>query len=383
MEEEYYNQWLCSLVGMTNQAILRAVDSFGSAKAVYEASAEMLETVFTPFQKNVVMESKKRFSSPEILHRSYEQLQEKKIRFVSRFHPQFPKRLLEIPDIPMGLYYKGELPGEASLSVAIIGARECSAYGELVARELGQFLGKKGVSVISGMARGVDGISQRGALAAGGKSYGVLGSGVDVCYPQSNRSLYDQLESRGGLISAYPPGTKPLARNFPARNRIVSGLSDVVVVVEARAKSGTLITVDMALEQGKEVFVVPGRVTDGLSEGCNRLMKQGAGIVVSYEDFFEEICSLKRQTNPDRENLNEKLRKELRKLEQVPKEKLPDIPEELFEIYEKLDWMPKTLETIQGEMGTGITMTEVQVMLMRLCMYGVASQVSPGAFRRV
>lgn len=183
------------------------------------------------------------------------------------------------------------------------------------------------------------------------------------------------------MITTYPPGTRPLARNFPARNRIVSGLSDVVVVVEARAKSGTLITVDMALEQGKEVYVVPGRITDGLSEGCNRLMKQGAGVLTSFQEFYAEISDLQgRLPLDDRQAVNETLRKELRRLKKNVGEMIPDIPKELHEIYGKLDFMPKDLETLQRELGGKQSLTEVQVQLMRLCMYGAATQVSPGSF---
>ena len=381
--EEYYNQWLCSLRGMTNQALLRGLAYFETSGAIYEAGRAELLKVFTEYQTGVIEASRKRLDSLEKLQMEYDRLEERHIHFVSQGHPFYPGRLLDIPDAPLGLYFKGELPGEETLSVAVIGARECSAYGQYVARGLGAFLGEKGVSVISGMARGIDGISQESALNAGGRSYGVLGSGVDICYPQSNLDLYRRLEHQGGLISSYPPGTKPIARNFPARNRIVSGLSDVVVVVEARAKSGTLITVDMALEQGKEVFTVPGRITDGLSGGCNRLIKQGAGLLLSFDDFYEEICALQgRLPNDSRRAVYAKLRQELKKPTKQAREKLPDIPGELHEIYGKLDFMPKDLETLQREMGSNYSLTEVQVQLMRLCMYGAATQVSPGSFCR-
>ena len=170
------------------------------------------------------------------------------IRVVERGERDYPARLLEIPDPPERLYVLGRLPEENLPSVAIIGARECSEYGSYVAARLGECMGRNGIQVISGMARGIDGIGQTAALDAGGSSFAVLGSGVDVCYPARNRRLYERLRERGGVLSEYPPGTPALSRNFPPRNRIVSGLADAVVVVEAREKSGTLITVDMALE---------------------------------------------------------------------------------------------------------------------------------------
>ena len=211
------------------------------------------------------------------------------IRMVERGERDYPARLLEIPDPPERLYVLGRLPEEKVPSVAIIGARECSEYGSYVAARLGECMGRNGIQVISGMARGIDGIGQTAALDVGGSSFAVLGSGVDVCYPARNRRLYERLRERGGVLSEYPPGTPALSRNFPPRNRIVSGLADAVVVVEAREKSGTLITVDMALEQGKEVYAVPGRVTDALSSGCNRLVKLGAAMLLDPEELAETM----------------------------------------------------------------------------------------------
>ncbi len=175
-------------------------------------------------------------------------------------------------------------------SVAIVGARSRSEYGLQVARQLGETLARNGVAVISGLARGIDADAHIGALDGGGRTYAVLGCGVDICYPRSNRYLYDRiLEHGGGILSEYPPGQTPLAGLFPQRNRIISGLSDCVVVVEARKKSGSLITADFAMEQGRDVYAVPGRVGETLSEGTNRLIYQGAGIYMGPEEFLSEL----------------------------------------------------------------------------------------------
>lgn len=222
--------------------------------------------------------------------------QKNKIAFITPFEKEYPERLRNIPDAPAGLYVRGRLPAEKNITVAVIGARDCSDYGRYVAEGLGAFLGRNGVTVVSGMARGIDGISQWAALEAGGTSIGVLGCGVDICYPSENRALFDRLLEQGTILSEYPPGMPPKAMNFPARNRIVSGLADAVVVVEARSKSGTLITVDMALEQGREVFVIPGRITDRLSDGCNKLIKQGAAVLLSPEELLEELLEWKERT---------------------------------------------------------------------------------------
>ena len=227
------------------------------------------------------------------------------IRFVSVYDDEFPEKLKNIPDPPFALYVRGFLPDSKVPSVSIVGARMCSDYGRFMAREFGKGLALAGVQVISGMARGVDGISQKAAIEADGKSYGILGCGVDICYPEENRDVYERICQKGGLISEYHPGTDPRPNLFPMRNRIISALSDIVLVVEARQKSGTQITVDQALEQGKEVLAVPGRVTDRLSDGCNFLISQGAGVALGVQDVLDRLwktdaCGLKAK-RPDKE----------------------------------------------------------------------------------
>ena len=213
---------------------------------------------------------------------------EQEISYYPKDHPAYPDRLRTIPDAPAGLYVKGSLPG-AGKSLAIVGARDCSEYGKYVAGAFAEEAARAGIQIISGMARGIDSIAQKAALKAGGKSFAVLGCGVDICYLASQKSLYEDLCSAGGVLSSYPPGSPPLARQFPPRNRIISGLADAVLVVEARQKSGTLITVDMALEQGRDVYVVPGRITDRLSDGCNRLLAQGAVPALSPAQLVSEL----------------------------------------------------------------------------------------------
>ena len=206
--------------------------------------------------------------------------------------PDFPERLLSIPDPPFGLFYKGRLPSGNLRSCAVIGSRMCSAYGASEARIFARRLSKSGVQIISGMARGVDGIAGEEAVQTKGMSFAVLGGGADICYPKENRKLYDALCLQGGVLSEYPPGTQPKAPLFPVRNRLISGLADVLLVIEAREKSGTLITVDRALEQGKSVYALPGRVSDSTSSGCNKLIMQGAQIAVSPEYLLEDLLKM-------------------------------------------------------------------------------------------
>ena len=201
----------------------------------------------------------------------------------------YPYRLKNIGDPPLILFYKGKLPDDERPCVAIVGARECSLYGEKTASMFARELSSAGVQIISGMARGIDGISQRGSISVGGNTFGVLGCGVDVIYPKENKDLFADILKDGGILSEFEPGTVPLRQYFPSRNRIISGLSDIVLVVEARKRSGTYITVTQALEQGREVFAVPGRITDALSDGCNNLIAAGAEIAVNSQTLIQDL----------------------------------------------------------------------------------------------
>lgn len=240
------------------------------------------------------------------------------------------------------------------------------------------------------MARGIDGIGQTAALDVGGSSFAVLGSGVDVCYPARNRRLYERLRERGGVLSEYPPGTPALSRNFPPRNRIVSGLADAVVVVEAREKSGTLITVDMALEQGKEVYAVPGRVTDALSSGCNRLVKLGAAMLLDPEELAEElrgICGRRDLAVREKVQRREPGRKQGRHkgfetaMAEGNRQLLVENPP-LAEIFRQLELTPKSVDRIRAALPQEYRDEQINVYLIRLCMEKLAVQVSPGQFCR-
>jgi DNA processing protein len=202
----------------------------------------------------------------------------------------YPARLRSIADPPPCLYVKGEIRQQDDKAVAVIGTRSASHYGRRVARDLCRGLASLGFTVISGMARGIDGVAHDEALNAGGRTIAVLGSGVDRAYPPEHRKLYHRISENGAVISELPLGAPPLAFNFPARNRLISGLSAGVVVVEATEKSGALITAAIALEQGREVFAVPGEVGSSRSRGGHRLIRQGAKLVENVDDILEEIA---------------------------------------------------------------------------------------------
>ena len=221
----------------------------------------------------------------------YLNLLRKDIKWTHLNRKDYPYRLKNIGDPPLILFYKGKLPDDERPCVAIVGARECSLYGEKTASMFARELSSAGVQIISGMARGIDGISQRGSISVGGNTFGVLGCGVDVIYPEENKDLFADILKDGGILSEFEPGTEPLRQYFPSRNRIISGLSDIVLVVEARKRSGTYITVTQALEQGREVFAVPGRITDALSDGCNNLIAAGAEIAVNSQTLIQDLMN--------------------------------------------------------------------------------------------
>lgn len=281
-----YEYWFANIKGVTGRRKAEIRGCLSSAEELYYMEETALEELMPDEEERQKIRDSKRMWN---IDEEYERLKRKRIHFLTQRDKEYPARLRSIPSPPYAIYVKGRLPKEDVLSVAIVGARECSQYGASMAKEFAGALAGEGVQVISGMARGIDGVSQRAALNAGGKSFAVLGCGVDICYPMENRKLYEELEMQGGILSEQPPGTQPLRQFFPARNRIISGLADVVLVMEAKERSGSLITADMALEQGKDVYALPGQVCSVLSSGCHRLIRQGAGILLSPKDLLEEL----------------------------------------------------------------------------------------------
>ncbi len=375
MEKQIYDYWLGNVPGIGDKTAINLIRKVGSAEAVYHASEAKLRMLLTKKQLAVLVETKKTWN----LRENYAQIKEKNIKMVCFDEKVYPKRLKNIATPPYLLYYLGDLPKETKPSLAIIGARECSEYGSYVARVFAGCAARAGVTVISGLARGIDGIAQRAAVDAGKETFAVLGCGVDICYPASNRDLYEILQRQGGILSPYPPGTKPIKNLFPYRNQIVAGLSDGILVIEARQKSGTLITVDMALEQGKDVYAVPGRLTDRLSDGCNYLIRQGAGIALSPEDVIRELMIIK---NRQGEKITETV-KESAINEKEPKENMSEIAE--LPVLSFLDLDPLSADEICKRMsraGKEISFSELLFMLLKLCMEGKVKQIEGNYYVR-
>ena len=302
-----YAYWLDNIPELSKAKIRLLYEEISSAREIYYLMPAQLKKItgITEEDIRIIQKSKKTWE----IEQNWFSLMEKGIGFVSLEAAEYPEKLRYISNPPYALYYIGKLPSPKQKAVAIVGARGRSAYGSEMTSCLSKALAEHGVQVISGLAKGIDGDAHKGALKSGGETFAVLGCGVDVCYPNGHKYLYEKIIENGGIISEYPPQTQPAPWQFPARNRIISGLSDCVVVMEAKEKSGSLITADFAMEQGKDVYALPGRVTDVLSQGCNKLIKQGAGIVESVEDFLADLDILTEMSGKQidfRKNLLEK-----------------------------------------------------------------------------
>ena len=287
--EQLYDYWFCACVPMRRERKHALLAQGVTARTLFSMKEEELSSSFRLRDEEMAALTAGR--SLPFIRQQMNEMRERGLAYYPIFHPSFPQRLRLIPDPPIGIWAAGALPDPQLRTVGVVGARMCTEYGRKLAQMLGERLAGAGWITVSGMALGVDSASHAGALRGQGQTIAVLGSGADVCYPRSSRGIYEQIRGGGGaVISEYPPGTQPRAENFPVRNRIISGLSDVLIVVEARKRSGSLITVDCALEQGKTIYAVPGRYDDPLSIGCNTLIAQGAGILYDIDAVLEDIA---------------------------------------------------------------------------------------------
>ena len=279
-----FKYWLTSLTDISNAKKKLLHDCSITAEKLFFMPKDELSDIlfFTDEDRKIILESRASYD----VEKEWILFQQKDIGFVTMEDEAYPDKLRNIHNPPYSLFYIGALPDKTRKSVAIVGARGRSAYGCEVAKVLAAALSRQGIQIISGMARGIDRDAHMGCLEAGGNTYAVLGSGADTCYPKENRFLYDKIKLSGGIISELMPGTDPQKMFFPMRNRIISGLSDIVVIVEAKKRSGSLITADFAMEQGKDVYVIPGRITDTLSYGCaaQRVVSGFCGLPPGFAD---------------------------------------------------------------------------------------------------
>lgn len=322
IQEKKALYWLCQIPGLGMKVIRKIWEQYHSFVYLYSNIGEL----------NLSSEEKKLLKDwlafrPES-EVCYEEMLQQSISFVTILDDEYPEGLRQLYDYPPAIYVKGCLPNPDRPSIAIVGARSCSEYGRQIAEFFARVLSKEGIQVISGLAIGIDGAAHRGAIQAGKSTFAVLGCGVNICYPSGNYRLYEAMMKQGGILSEFAPDERPKPYYFPMRNRIISALSNSVLVVEAKERSGSLITAELGLEQGKEIFAIPGRITDSLSRGCNQLIQQGAGMAISPEDILEYYNLKKERKLILSETNSDQLAK---------KEKL---------VYNCLDFKPKHLDEI-------------------------------------
>ncbi|MGD0281298.1 MAG: DNA-processing protein DprA [Dissulfurispiraceae bacterium] len=265
----------------------RLLSAFHSPEAIFDAGLSDIAAVagIGPAKAKKIKE----FVSWDSVEKEMEKAKNSNIRIITLFDKEYPESLRHVDNAPALLYLKGSLIEEDRFALAIVGSRIMSDYGRKIAADLSYQLALSGLTIVSGMARGIDTVSHAAALKAGGRSIAVLGCGPDICYPSENKRLMNDLSLSGCVLSEFPLGTRPVKENFPRRNRLISGLSLGVLVVEATIRSGSLITAGLALDQGKEIFAVPGNITSGNSEGTNGLIRKGAKPVQCAADILEEL----------------------------------------------------------------------------------------------
>ena len=366
MENEKYWMFFTGMDYFGAGAAERLIAHFGSIKEVFCAtdSELMLSGLLCPSELEWIVTARRGYNADA----EYEKTIKSGIRYVSCENRLYPERLRQIPDYPLGLFYRGELPDSARPAVAVIGSRACTGYGREIAVSFSEELARLGIDIISGMAAGIDGHSHRGALAGGGRTFAILGNGVDICYPPANKDIYAEIPEHGGLISEYPPGRQSLPGNFPQRNRIISGLADGILVVEARQRSGTGITVEMGLEQGKDIYAIPGRIGDKLSDGCNKLIRQGARLVTSPEDIVAEMAHSYGYL-VDREGTQGSSGR---------KKKVKGLTSDQAMVLKLLDLQPKT--TSELSFRTGLDFAQLMAALTFLELRGLARSTGDGRF---
>lgn len=362
LDEREHLPWLAlkHVKGLGCVNFKRIVDYLGDPRRAFGASHGELAQI--PGLENQVIEGLLNFSDWEQVKIEMSCLAEAGVKIIPYNDGNYPARLRAIPDPPPLLYMKGDLGEGMDRALAVVGSRSASEYGLKVTRRLCHGLASLGFVLVSGMARGIDGEAHEAALDAGGRTVAVLGSGVDVAYPWEHKGMYEKIIAHGAVLSEHPLGTPPLPQHFPVRNRLISGLSLGVIVVEATEKSGSLITANWAIEQGREVFAVPGQAGSSLSRGTHQLIRQGAKLVEEVPDILEEIAP--------------QLLGQARAVERAPSPSLPpDVQPETKKIFELVQKSPLQIDDVIQS--SGLSPAKVSEVLLDLEIKGYLRQL-PG-----
>jgi len=331
------------------------LDRFGGPEHVFKASRRELETVEGIGERLAALITETDIQGK--VRSELKLVEELNASIVTFTDKSYPNNLKQIYDPPPLLYVRGDLQAKDDLAISMVGSRLSSSYGRMITERIAGDMARHGVTIVSGMARGIDSAAHRGALSAGGRTIAVLGCGVDIVYPPENRRLFEEITAHGAVISEFPMSTPPEGTNFPRRNRIISGLSLGVVVVQADSRSGSLITAGLALEQNRDVFAVPGNVGMARSRGTNRLIKQGAKLVESADDILEEILP----------------RFQHQGLE--PTDVKPSLEDEEERVFRIIEDEPAHIDSIIAQ--TGMDASRVSAILLQLELKGLVQQL-PG-----
>jgi len=358
---------LSTVEGVGPKRYINLLNHLGSPKEVLSASGERLSAISEvgkEIARNIKEKVKWQVADEQLkLLEKHSKKTDGKINFITYKDPTYPENLKNIYDPPPFLFIRGELKKDDQKALAIVGTRRASSYGKGVAEKLASELARRGVTIVSGLARGIDSIGHLSALKEKGRTLAVLGSGADVIYPREHGPLAERIAENGAIISEFLLGTKPLAENFPKRNRLISGLSLGVIIIEAPKKSGALLTAVCALDQGREVFAVPGNIGSKRSEGANELIKKGASLVTSIDDILEELKGV--LTLPSE--------KEIKKLQR-------NLSEEERKIFSLLSSEPNHIDRIAKQ--SDFKIPQVLSVLLSLELKGLAKQLSGKMFVR-
>src|SRR5215470_15894906 len=357
--------------GLASRLSARVLRQFGSPEGVFRASKRDLEGCHLPSETSEAVLKRKAFPRAEKELAAVRKIEGCKL--LNWTEPEYPQNLLQIYDPPVLLYVRGD-PQVLNLpALSIVGTRKPTLYGTQMAERLGRDLAARGIVIVSGMARGIDAIGHRGALAVNGRAIGVLGTGIDVCYPKENKKLYEKVLERGAILSEFPLRTHPAPENFPVRNRIVAGMPLGVVVVEGAQYSGSLITARLAMEFGREVFGVPGNVTQPVSFAPNQLIKQGAKLVTNAEDVIEELPT------PVRAALVNPMQPEGAQANLLVAASLNPSEKKIYELLNSDE--PRPIDDIVEQ--SGLNSSEVLATLFNLEMKGIVRQLPGKLFSKI
>lgn len=347
---------------LTPRRVNKLFARFESFEAIWEATSGKLREIFW---SQVIAEAIVSGRSDSAIDEEFASAEDQGVRILTLVDAEYPALLREIEDPPLVLYVRGETSIDPARAIAVVGTRRSTRYGSLVAARLASQLAMKGITVVSGLAAGTDAAAHQGVLDVGGRTIAVMGCGVDRVYPRRNQALYDGIVETGTVISEYPLGTRPAKWTFPQRNRIISGLTRGVLVVQAPERSGALITARLALEQGRDVFAVPGNITNRTSAGTNRLIRDGAKLVMTVDDILEEYPDLLRLKGSAGEDTEAEE---------------PKLGEREQCVYDMISLEPVHVDDIIGR--ADLSPTEASHILLLLQLEGLIEEVEGGRYIR-